>query len=395
MKILIILMILLISSNIIANINSKFPFNYISNEYELITSDNFEKFKIGDDESLEYMYLYKENFLILLIKMNAKNGLMNSSTEYIYIEKSDKKIEPFYISPEINKKITESEESGILVYELDDVISSSNWKDDKYTLILKNKDKKAKEVPISLKLRNEKIKDFNVFKMNSYEKQFIEAKMIFAISDLEKSNQTEIITKDSINKLLEEIGNYPELTESYQFLYLKSYSEENLNSKISLLDNSFSKGNKKENFMNNYFNESIEYSDALFEGEKFEELKDRTDSCLLRFKGFASSNKNQWEKLNFYNTYSMYYLIQTDKEIIDNKISLRKKFEDYIKYFNNSENKELECYSRLAYGNIEYVIGNKDIAVDQYKLLSKDENTPTKIKDKAEANLKKLNKDQH
>jgi len=155
------------------------------------------------------------------------------------------------------------------------------------------------------------------------------------------------------------------------------------------------KGNKKENFMNNYFNESIEYSDALFEGEKFEELKDRTDTCLSLFKNFSTSNKDQWEKLNFYNTYSMYYLIQTDKEIIDNKISLRKKFEDYIKYFNNSENKELECYSRLAYGNIEYVIGNKDIAVDQYKLLSKDENTPTKIKDKAEANLKKLNKDQH
>ncbi|MBK9334117.1 MAG: hypothetical protein IPM96_17345 [Ignavibacteria bacterium] len=91
MKILIILMILLISSNIIANINSKFPFNYISNEYELSTSDKFEKFKIGYDESLEYMYLYKENFVMLLIKMNAKNGLMNSSSEYIYIEKSDKK----------------------------------------------------------------------------------------------------------------------------------------------------------------------------------------------------------------------------------------------------------------------------------------------------------------
>ncbi|MFZ1322315.1 MAG: hypothetical protein WAT71_12245 [Ignavibacteria bacterium] len=396
MQVRIFIIFLFLCSNVQANTN--YSFKCIASDFQCIESNGFEKFKIGDDESLEYLYLFKDNFLILLIKMNANKGLMNSSTEYIFIEESGKKIKPYYISPEIDKKITESEESGILVYELDDVISSSNWKEDKYFLFLKHKKdfKLNKTIDIDRELLNSKeFTSFDVFKFDSFEKHFLEAKMLLTISDLEKPKSKEIIKKDSINEFLEEIGNYSDLTESYNYLYLKSFTEENINFSIPLFDSSFSKGNKKENFMNNYFNESIEYSDALFEGEKFEELKDRTDTCLSLFKNFSTSNKDQWEKLNFYNTYSMYYLIQTDKEIIDNKISLRKKFEDYIKYFNNSENKELECYSRLAYGNIEYVIGNKDIAVDQYKLLSKDENTPTKIKDKAEANLKKLNKDQH
>ena len=391
MQVRIFIIFLFLCSNV--NANTNYSFKCIASDFQCIESNGFEKFKIGDDESLEYLYLFKDNFLILLIKMNANKGLMESSTEYIFLEYAGKMIKPFYISSDINNEIIKTKKSGIIVYKLDDMISPQNWKNDKYFLNLKNKDDKSKKININIELLNSKFTFYDGFNLNSFKKHLLEAKMILTISDLEKPNQKEIIINDSINKLLEEIGNYPELTESYQFVYLKSFAEENINNSISLFDSSFLKGNENGNFMKNYFIKSVEYTDTLFKNKNYEELKVRTDTSLDRFKDLSQFNKTDKDKLDFYNTYSFYYLMNTDQEIKGNAKNLKDKFSNYILIFKNTNNKDLECYSRLAIGNIQYVLGNYFDAETEYKILVDDVNTPDEIKEKALNNLEIIKKD--
>jgi len=382
-------------SSIFSNTNDE----AIYTTFNSITHDStsniiLKEIKIGDEENLQYAFLYTDNFLIILTKMDATKGILDPLNNYMFFEKSGNRIDPNYMSPELNSEITKNIAVGIQIYELEDIISPGNWNEDKYKLAIKNKKGKVIKANIDLELLNTDFKGVESISSDSkYKKQYLEAKILLTIKEIEKSNSIDNFTKDSLNDLIEEINLVSDLNYTYLYYYLNSLISENINSSILYLDSSFSKGNNDAAFINNYFNRSMEYADTLFENKNFEELKNRSDSSLVKFKDILTSEQNEKSKFEFYKTYSQYYLIQTDQEIKDDSKNLINIFRDLIKEFKNENNKELECYSRLALGNIYFVIGNTDSAMEEYISLKKDDAAPMDVKEKAANNLEKAKKE--
>lgn len=393
MYILVTMCLLFFYSNSWSNNKDIFSKNTINNNYHDSSAYSyFDEYKIGDEEKLYYTFLFKDNYLILLVKMDASAGILEPSTNYIIMEKNGIKIEPFYISTEIKYKITENIKTGILFYELEDMITPKDWKNEKYILTVKNKNEKTKKVIINLELLNSRFKSYKYIYSDSddkYKKQYLEAKLILAIKEIEKTNTINNATIDSLKKIEKEINDFSDLNNSYLYYYLRSFIEEDIRFSISYFDSSFSKGNIKTEFMNNYFNKSIEYADSLFINKIFGELKNRSDTSLVRFKDLLSTMEFKKNKFKFYNTYSKYYLMETDQEIIENSEALKKDFTELIKKLEDDKNKELECYSRLALGNIYYVNGDNNKAILEYIKLYEDVHTPDNIREKASNNLKK------
>lgn len=401
MKFLLVLSFLYIYSNIFSKnevILSGANYNNNKNISNDSTSNKyFIEYKIGDKENINSAFLYEDNLLILLIDMDASGGLLEGVRNYISLEKNGNEIHPFYISPEIDTQIVKGIKSGIVFYELEDSIKSKNWKDGKYILKIKNVNDIEKKVNIDSELLNFKFKKFNgVYQslLDKYSKPMIETKLILTINNTEKKFPVlSDSIKNSLKSIEEEIIKDSDLSDSYLNYYLKSFTEDDISNSLSNLDNSFSRGNNKARFMDIYFSKSIEYADTLFSNKNFKELKDRSEIGLIRFKDISSIKQNDRNKLNFYNTYAGYYLMQTDQEIKDSSKSLLSEFNILVEKFKVNKNIELESYSILAIGNIYYVTGDNNKAIMEYIKLTEDINTPISIKEKASINLAKAKKE--
>ena len=332
-----------------------------------------------------------DQYLMLIVTVNNSSNL-NEITEYVGLQEKGRELKPYFISPDINVKLT-----GLIFYKFGS--NKINCGEDGKKVIVDIKNKKSFTVCGSSEIQNS---------IDHYLKdEIIESEIIFSLLEAERKNNSEDINsiKKSYDKTLG-FSNTEYLNKLFIYQYLMYYYEKFVEPSginyINRLDNSYSLGNRNDDFLKIYFDESLAYADTLFENKKYDTLIIFAKSKIDIFKNIKV--KDSFKRLKFYELYSEYYLMKTDKEIIDESVKfikefgyyinenkfeyLKEKFEYYINEFKGT-NKDLKYISLLSLGNINYIKGNYSEAIDLYEKILKGEEVKEEIKKKAENNKDK------
>ncbi|MBK6771905.1 MAG: hypothetical protein WBQ38_14770 [Ignavibacteria bacterium] len=316
-----------------------------------------------------------DQYLMLIVTVNNSSNL-NEITEYVGLQEKGRELKPYFISPDINVKLT-----GLIFYKFGS--NKINCGEDGKKVIVDIKNKKSFTVCGSSEIQNS---------IDHYLKdEIIESEIIFSLLEAERKNNSEDINsiKKSYDKTLG-FSNTEYLNKLFIYQYLMYYYEKFVEPSginyINRLDNSYSLGNRNDDFLKIYFDESLAYADTLFENKKYDTLIIFAKSKIDIFKNIKV--KDSFKRLKFYELYSEYYLMKTDKEIIDESVKFIKEFGYYINEFKET-NKDLKYISLLSLGNINYIKGNYSEAIDLYEKILKGEEVKEEIKKKAENNKDK------
>lgn len=311
--------------------------------------------------------------IVFLVNINSKKIKKNIS-EFLILYKDDKPLKPYFISPELNDNL-DNVNRGMIIYRIDEF---------KPNILKIVEDKNV------IKLTEANKYEIKIFP-HDFSKQEMEKQIIDLTLSAENHLDTSSLINDSLINLFsksEEFKNEEEsFINSFPYYYMMYYNEKyinnNIDTAITYLGKSYSKGNNDEKFLNLYEDEVTKYIDSIF--------KSNNDNKFIIIEKIVNSLPKEFNsnKLKFYKTYSEYFLIEEDN-VYDNKgDTLIKSFNDIIDSFAQEES-ELKYYSILAIGNICYIRGDYNIAINNYQqIIDKSDVVPLEVKEKAINNIEK------
>ncbi len=322
-----------------------------------------------------------DQYLMLIVTVNNSSNL-NEITEYVGLQEKGRELKPYFISPDINVKLT-----GLIFYKFGSNKIYCGKDGDKQLIDKKNK--KIFTICGSTEIQNS---------IDHYLKgQIIESEIIYSLIEVEREiNAASLgLLEKAYNKTLDfKDKEYLNKLFIYQYLmyYYEKFVEPSGINYINRLDNSYSLGNRNDDFLKIYFDETIIFADNLFKRKIYDSLKVFVENKINIFNNYVGNDKrissDSFKILGFYNVYSEYFLMNKDEEIENKFEYLKEKFEYYINEFKGT-NKDLKYISLLSLGNINYVKGNYGVAIGLYDEIINGEDITDDIKDKAIKNKEK------